>query len=450
MAEQLPTWPASPSYMSGDGIDNHPTDTESQPEDTFALVGHEVRAGIIQVLGRDELSLSELRSRLNMDVEPSQLHYHLEQLVGHFVEKTDKGYRLNSVGIRLSRTLQAGRLDRREEQVTVDANFECYYCQGRVEAIFNKGTARIVCPECEHLYVRHDSPFSFDQFEDETEAFLHYGQYLILKMIFLSHNVCASCAYPLRPTLRSTERDDIQKVVIDKTCELCGASWVQVVGVSLLADSELRSFCLDHGVDPLSTPHWELEFAATDEHVTVRSTDPWEVALVVTFDGDTLELVINGDLNVVERNRLDATTDTSAWLLDDIQNDATFRDIRQRRDEVVLPDEAACLQSIRRHRWPEAITCPRCDSADTTKEGWTSKGAQRYRCHDCDSTFNDLTETFFAEHRLSLPEMFYIIWEMDETATAGIARHLDRSSQSVLNFIREVEDARDGDSERHR
>lgn len=431
MAELLLTWPACPSHMPRDERDKQPTDTGSQPEDTFALVGHEIRVEIIQVLGRNELSLSELRSGLDMDIEPSRLHYHLQQLVGHFVEKTDKVYRLNSVGIRLSRNLRAGSLDRREEQVTIEADFECYYCQGRVKAIFNKGTIRMVCPECDHLYVKHDSILPLDAFEVETEAFAHFSQYLSLMMYFLSHNVCPSCAYRLRPTFRSTDRDDIQKVVIDKFCELCGASWVQVVGMALLTDPELIAFCYDHGVDILSTPFWELEFAATDKHVTVRSTDPWEVSLEVTFDVDTLELVVDGDLNVLERNRLNTHDEKGTALL----------------DEVLLPENDACFQALRRHRWPDGVVCTICSSQDTVKIGVTPKDAQRYQCQNCDSTFNDLTGTIFADRRFSLPEMFYIIRQMDEENIKQIGQQIERSYKPVLSFVHEVQDTDDEDLE---
>lgn len=74
------------------------------------------------------------------------------------------------------------------------------------------------------------------------------------------------------------------------------------VGDALLGDPDLISFCRERGVDMTKTPMWELEFAATDRHVPIRSTDPWEVALELTLDNETLELVVDDDLNVIERN----------------------------------------------------------------------------------------------------------------------------------------------------
>jgi transposase-like protein len=116
-------------------------------------------------------------------------------------------------------------------------------------------------------------------------------------------------------------------------------------------------------------------------------------------------------------------------------------------DEVFLPDKDDCLEYLRDHRWPGEVTCPHCESADTIKKGTTRKGAQRYRCHNCDSIFNDLTETIFTDHKLSLPEMFHIIRGMEEDKTAEITQELDRTYKTVLDFVHEVQDALDDDPE---
>jgi len=65
------------------------------PEETLSLIGNEVRAEILWALSDARggvgsppvLSFSELRSRVDADVDSSQFNYHLQQLVGHFVER---------------------------------------------------------------------------------------------------------------------------------------------------------------------------------------------------------------------------------------------------------------------------------------------------------------------------------------------------------------------------
>ncbi|PSQ23137.1 hypothetical protein BRD06_09475 [Halobacteriales archaeon QS_9_67_15] len=36
------------------------------------------------------------------------------------------------------------------------------------------------------------------------------------------------------------------------------------------------AFFHDHGTDMTSVRHWKLAWAMTDEHLTVRSTEPWD------------------------------------------------------------------------------------------------------------------------------------------------------------------------------
>lgn len=428
------------------------SDTDSTTADVFALVGHEIRTEIIRVFGtldRDEfiVPFGELRSRMDMDIDPSQLHYHLEQLVGHYIERTEDGYHMRPEGIRLYLTVLAGALDREQEELSLDPGFDCHTCQAPVKSSFNNGVVRVWCPECENKYGHDflDIPLATFANDDTSFSFAHFCKYVVLKTFSLAQGVCPSCGNTLDPEIRSNEKLSPHfEVQISQPCDLCGARWLDPIGRVLLADSELVVFCSNHGVDVLSTPYWELEFASTDEHVTVRSTDPWEVALEVTLDGDTLELVVDGDVNVIERNRLGSSTDVSTDFLGDERSNAAST---EPGEEIALPDEEDCAEDLPRYRWPDGVACPRCDSTDTIKQGTTRKGAQRYMCHDCDRSFNDLTGTIFAGRGLSLPEMFYIIRAMDETETAQIARQLDRSYKSVLAFVHEVQDASGGDSE---
>jgi len=107
-----------------------------------------------------------------------------------------------------------------------------------------------------------------------------------------------------------------------------------------------------------------------------------------------------------------------------------------------LPDTRACLEAVRAWRWPDGVDCPHCPSGDIIRKGTTRKGAQRYRCRGCSSIYNDLTGTVFADHQLSIPEMFYILASMEDQQVSQIAHRVDRTYKSVLRFVQEV-DARE-------
>lgn len=445
--------------MTEDDVNRPTTDNGPTHEEPFALAGNEIRTKIIHTFGEayiqegpsHALSFSELRSRTDTDIDPAQLNYHLQKLVGHFVAKTDGGYVLHPKGKQVYLALQAGTFEQRERQVSVKAQFDCYYCQAPVRATLSGARAKVACPECEYTYLDTYTISPLGAYEDEMAAFEQFSKYTHHKLLGYARGICQTCGNAMESQLVSSKAisdlgvgppNERPEVYVRLSCDNCGTCFNLFVGIVLLVDLEFITFCYNHGVDILSTPYWELEFAVTDKPVTVHSTDPWEVALRVTLGDDTFELVVDSELNVVERNHLEPIFDKGTSLVRAIKNDVGRMGSREDTDDVGRPTNTDCLEQLRSHRWPDEVTCPHCDSTDTIRKGTTSKDSQRYYCHTCDTIFNDLTETIFAEHRLTLSEMFYIIQKRDERTAAQLARQLDRSHQSVLNFLREVEEIR--------
>jgi transposase-like protein len=58
--------------------------------------------------------------------------------------------------------------------------------------------------------------------------------------------------------------------------------------------------------------------------------------------------------------------------------------------------------------------------------GYTPKGARKYKCLECVKYFNDLTGTIFENHRFFIEEMFYIIKEMETKSALQISEELGR------------------------
>src|ERR671932_924316 len=69
-----------------------------------------------------------------------------------------------------------------------------------------------------------------------------------------------------------------------------------------------------------------------------------------------------------------------------------------------LMDEAKCFALVRRHRWPDGVRCPACDSSKVIRDGCddTQRARQRYRCKACAGRFDDLTGTALAGHHQPL------------------------------------------------
>ena len=73
-------------------------------------------------------------------------------------------------------------------------------------------------------------------------------------------------------------------------------------------------------------------------------------------------------------------------------------------DLSALLDEAKCFALVRRHRWPDGVRCPGCDSGKVIRDGCddTQRARQRYRCKACAGRFDDLTGTVLAGHHQPL------------------------------------------------
>ena len=107
---------------------------------------------------------------------------------------------------------------------------------------------------------------------------------------------------------------------------------------------------------------------------------------------------------------------------------------------VFLPPRERCFERLRLARFDETVTCVHCESGDVVKRGTTLKESQQYWCKECGTSFNDLTDRIFGQHRFAIEEMFSVVKEMRPEPTAQIARDLDRDDEAVLTLVRKVRD----------
>lgn len=299
------------------------------PEEAFALVGNEVRAEILWELSNTRagegdipaLSFSELRSRIDTDIDSSQFNYHLQQLIGRFVERSDEGaaqlvdrivdrmdegYVLRPEGTRLTRTIRAGTSPEQSSLAPFELGIDCYFCGTAVEATYQNAIFMARCPGCEYLYEYDLTPPGIIA-DDEGSVLRQISEYTRHRRLSFARGVCPLCANALdtqfvSPSETGYPRADQREVLINRWCDHCGERNYLKLGEVLLRDPALISFCYGHALDVTTTPIWELEFTVTDRYVTIRSTDPWKIELRLTLDDDTLELVVDDDLNVVEKN----------------------------------------------------------------------------------------------------------------------------------------------------
>lgn len=188
-----------------------------------------------------------------------------------------------------------------------EIGLDCYYCGTPVTAEYRNALFVVQCPHCEYLYEYNLTPPS-DLADEHRRTLDRVAEYNRTQRLAFARGHCPLCGSEVDTKFQSPSetgypRTDLRSELVRRGCGHCGNKDNLTVGETVLADAKVIGFCYRRGLDVTTTPIWNLEFAATDRHVSVRSTDSFEVSLSVPVEDDTLKLVIGSSLSVLERHR---------------------------------------------------------------------------------------------------------------------------------------------------
>ena len=108
-----------------------------------------------------------------------------------------------------------------------------------------------------------------------------------------------------------------------------------------------------------------------------------------------------------------------------------------------LVDDVQCYQTVRELRWPDGVACPSCESTQVIKRGFddTEPARQRYECHDCNTRFDDLTDTIFAGHHQPLKVWILCLYFMGlNLSNEQIAHELSVNESDVYHMTVQLRD----------
>jgi transposase-like protein len=106
-----------------------------------------------------------------------------------------------------------------------------------------------------------------------------------------------------------------------------------------------------------------------------------------------------------------------------------------------LVDDQKCYEVVRELRWPEGITCPKCQSRNITKRGFHShqEFRQRYTCSDCQTQFDDLSDTIFEGHHQPLRVWILCLYLMGlNLSNEQIGQELDLASKDAQTMTSQL------------
>lgn len=286
-------------------FDAHPEDARLDPADAFSLLGNPLRLDIIRVLweaGRgNAVSFSELYDQVDVS-DTGKFNYHRQQLVPHYVRKSDEGYRLTQAGERVARAVNAGIYTEYVEMDDFDVRGTCYDCGAAdLRGEYVGGRFRIDCRACANRVLNVGVPPSTAR--DRTpSAFVNaYEVWARTRAEQARNGLCPICNGAMEPGLSRPIRDtldvDVQAVF---DCTVCDRRVVSSFGALALWHESVESFLRERDEALLERPYWAVEQVMTDRHSRLVSEEPFRYRVTFCAAGDICTVDFDDDLDVID------------------------------------------------------------------------------------------------------------------------------------------------------
>ena len=300
------------------------------PEAAFSILGDETRLGILRALGEADgpLAFSELFERVDYETT-ANFSYHLEQLLGHFVERSASGYALRRAGSYVVEAVLSGAVTDVPTRERTAIDEPCFRCGGTMEVSYREEAVGLYCRDCGGT---RGGGSDTSAWADDHEADILGHVYLppagvrqrsapeLLRAAEVwtvaaanarSRDVCPRCSAAIGSEVEVCDDHDAEDgrcarcdqrfaITVLERCRNCIFSMTSIATVRLLCAPELMGFMIDHGVDPIAPEGFHVA-NLVDE--TVTATDPFAAEFTFRADDETITLSVDGSLEVVEADR---------------------------------------------------------------------------------------------------------------------------------------------------
>ncbi|MCD2201441.1 hypothetical protein LPA44_16355 [Halobacterium sp. KA-4] len=286
---------------------------------------------ILQALGNatEPVSFSELHDDVSVR-DSGQFNYHLNKLVGHFVEQTEDGYRLRQAGRRVIEAILSGAVTKapKFELTTIDE--QCHYCGAQIAVRYSEERVQIYCTNCEGAYA---SPRPTDE-PDVPGDYGSLGAMLLppagvegrtpeaayraawtwgnLEILAMASGICPRCSADTEPTIDICEDHNSTEgicgscgrryaVFLTSNCTNCNYKIGGGLFLAFCTITPLLSFLLEHDINPISpdvTDIHKLNRVHEDYTEDILTINPLKVRLTTTIEGDEFALTVDEDLEI--------------------------------------------------------------------------------------------------------------------------------------------------------
>lgn len=272
-------------------------------EAAFSAIAEESRIRILRALWKiDEsnVSFSDLRKQTGIS-DSGQFNYHLDKLCPRFVRGHDDGYELTYAGKQVIGAAVAGTYT--DTDVTVDAIEvgDCWDCGGTLGLRYERGYLTAECLDCDTVLIGElPAPPLIAANYENTELLAVFNHILLKHLYVVTLGFCIRCGGVTEKSLvDGTEQDwgSEGQVYVHTECPFCRHDFHSFVQVEVVNHPAVTEFLFDHGIDIRNTPLWKNNWLKKS-HAELIDRDPLRTQIVISIEGDSLELLVNESLEV--------------------------------------------------------------------------------------------------------------------------------------------------------
>ncbi|WP_132061137.1 winged helix-turn-helix domain-containing protein [Halorussus amylolyticus] len=289
--------------------------------DIFRLLADDTRVDILRAVavaqyelgqvgsGPAELSFSEIYDHVEVE-NTSKLSYHLGELTGTYLRKSDDGYSLSHAGERIVRFILSGNYEQPESFGPQPVDGVCVFCgEDALEASLSHQFFRIDCTACgQQVTGQPITPAQVKTRDADTlvqSAKLRSAE----DARQIRRGMCPECGAHLSADvveMPGSPLPDADSFVVTSTCEECLREYNSPLTYSVVYHPASIAFHWDRGVDMTTRGIWEFHEYIYEGRWTSEQTasDPDEYEVVLRHGDDAVRLHLDSTATVVRTERV--------------------------------------------------------------------------------------------------------------------------------------------------
>ena len=289
--------------------------------DIFQLLADDTRVNILRAIavaqfelegvgtGPAELAFSEIYDHVDVE-NTSKLSYHLGELTGTYLRKTEDGYSLSHAGERIVRFILSENYKQPDSFGPEPVEGVCVFCgEEALEARLSHQFFRIDCTACEQPVT--GQPITPAQVRTRDGKSL--VQSVKLRSVETARQIrremCPECGAQLSAEVVAVPESplpDADSFVVTSTCEECLREYNSPLTYSVVYHPASIAFHWERGVDVTTRGIWEFHRNVYEGRWTSEQTtsDPDEYEVVLRHGDDAVRLYLDSTATVERTERV--------------------------------------------------------------------------------------------------------------------------------------------------